>query len=130
MLYRTLIPVAALAVAACSAQNARPPPEEPTSTTSVTSAALTTSTTMTTVTSREAALPEAKTPLAPRFREALARNPALEGVPHEHIQVEQIGGHVTLRGRMPTVADAVQVEMSVRQVKGVTSVTNEIRPLR
>lgn len=134
MLHRTLISVTALALAACAAQKSRPPPEEPASTTSVTSAALTTSTSSTAVEATAPAPketpPETLAPLAPRFREALARNPALAGIPVEHLQIEQVGGHVTLRGRLPTVADAVQVEMTIRQMRGVTTVTNDIQAFR
>jgi hypothetical protein len=134
MLYRAPIAVAILAVAACSAQNTRPPAEEPTSTTSVTGAALTSRTTSTTITTTppapEEALPGATAPLARKFREVLRDNPALEGVSLEHLQVDQVNGHVILRGRLPTVADKVEVEMSVRRMKGVTSVRNDIRPVR
>lgn len=79
---------------------------------------------------REEALPEAIPPMAPRLREALANNPALDGVSYEHLWIQESDGHVVLRGREPTVADAVQVELSIRHVRGVTSVTNELRPYR
>ena len=35
-------------------------------------------------------------------------------------------GHVKLGGDLPTIADSIAVEAGVREVKGVTGVTNEI----
>jgi hypothetical protein len=137
MQYRRLVPVAALVLAACAGQRTRPPPDEP-RTPSVTSAALTSDARVHTTTQAEptreptvAPSPMvAPRPVPPRFQAALAKNPALESYLLEQVSIEQEGGHVTLRGFTPTVADKVQVEMAVRSVPGVTSVTNDISTRR
>lgn len=133
MMYRTLFPLAALALVACAAQTTRPPPEEPVSTTSVTSAALTTRaakpTRFTTGPAPEDA-PETFAPIEPRFKAALAANPALRNVDYGRISIEEDDGTVILRGRVPTSADAVQIEMTIRAMKGVTSVDNRLRTWR
>lgn len=133
MLYRTMFPLAALAVAACAAQTTRPPADEPVSTTSVTSAALTVDEAkprrFTTGPAPEDA-PETFAPIEARFAAALAKNPALRGVDYSHVAIEQENGLVVLRGRVATLADAVQIEMTIRQMKGVTSVDNRLRARR
>jgi hypothetical protein len=129
-----MLPIAALALGACGAQQTQPAsPREATSTTSTTSAALTTSTTaaVTPAPGRaEEQVPQNSTPMPPKYRAEIAKNAALDGIPCEHIQIEDRDGHVTLRGVLPTVSDKVQVELSVRQVSGVSSVKNEIRTYR
>ena len=68
--------------------------------------------------------PETFAPIEARFRAALAENPALRGVDYEHIAIEEKNGAVVLRGRVPTLADAVQIEVTIRRMKGITSVDN------
>jgi osmotically-inducible protein OsmY len=123
-------PMAAFALIACAGQKTRPPPDEP-RTTSVTSAALTTAPAEAEPTTQRTPDPPVAPmrPLPPKFRAALVKNPTLESYLVETISIEQDDGHVTMRGYMPTVADKVQAELSVRSVPGVTSVTNLITTL-
>jgi hypothetical protein len=138
MPFRHLQLILCLAFVACSAQTARQPASEPVGKTTITRAALTierpeppprTSTGNVTVRRAAVEAPDRVAPqtaLEPAYREALAANPALRGVEWGHLLIEREGGHVTLRGLVRTVADKVQVELAVRQVKGVTSVSNRL----
>jgi len=138
MLSRTLACIVALALAGCS-QTPPPPAKEPVATTRVTRAALTTVrggagavsgvATLRPASARAVEAPRPGPPMAARYRRVVEDNPALRGVDWEHVSVDQDGGHVTLRGLLPTVADKVQLELAIRQLADVESVTNEIQTL-
>jgi len=50
----------------------------------------------------------------------------LKDVEWNRVRMEISDGHVKLGGDLPTIADSTAVEGCVREVKGVTGVTNEI----
>ena len=137
-----------LAGVACSTHADRPA-RDPSSTTRTTSSALTTRAPdepalvdpwASTSASAEAAPPRrsaAVTGTSPadrhvseKIRERLAQERSLENVGWNRLEIATVDGHVTVTGDLPTVADSCAVEHAVRQVKGVVSVTNDIRVSR
>jgi osmotically-inducible protein OsmY len=130
---KLMMAVAMLALGACAGQkNERPPASarEPVSTTTTTSAALTVSDSVGAVDDSEAPIVAAKDTdrdLATRIRTSLRRDKALVNVPWQRVSMEVEDQHVTLRGRLPTVADSIEVERTVRATHGVRAVQNEIR---
>lgn len=72
---------------------------------------------------------EADRTLARKIRQHLARAPELADVGWNRVRIVASHGHVTISGELPTVAESCEVEQAVREVKGVTSVTNEIHRL-
>jgi osmotically-inducible protein OsmY len=121
-----------LVLGACAGpKNGRPPATaaEPVSTTTTTSAALTVSDPVA-VDNSEAPIVAAKETdrdLATRIRTSLRRDAALANVPWQRVSMDVEDQHVTLRGHLPTVADSIEVERTVRATKGVRAVQNEIR---
>lgn len=122
---------AVLALVACGGQKNRPPPNEPASVTTTTSAALTLENIPEAVPASETPAPiMAKTAsdndLGTKIRAHLERDQALRNVGWKRVSLEISDGHVTMRGYLPTIADSSEMERSVREVKGVKAVTNEI----
>jgi hypothetical protein len=119
-----------VALVACGGQNNRPPPKEPVSSTTTTTSALT-------VSVPEAVPAEDSSPiiaakegdrnLGTKIRAHLERDQALKNVGWRRVTMQIDDGHVTLRGNLPTVADSTEMERSIREVKGVTAVTNDIQ---
>lgn len=72
------------------------------------------------------AVKESDGDLATRIRASLVRDKALGSVPWQRVSMEVEDEHVTLRGQLPTIADATEVERVVRETKGVRAVKNEI----
>lgn len=135
MNYRRHLSFVALAISsaitACSSSRAQqsPPPKEPVSTTRVTSSALTVSET------KPQAAPsapageesEADRALSAKIRQHLAKKPELSNVAWDRVRIVTVDGNVTIAGELPTTADAIEVEHAIREVKGVKSVSNEVR---
>lgn len=123
------LPVAALGLAfvACSSSSGnqqRPPAREPVSTTTVTRS--------TVVTEPGAGaglsyMSEDDRKLVGEIRRHLGKEPALEDVAWRDIEIVNVDGRVRLTGSLPTIAEAIEVEQAVREVEGVTAVTNDIR---
>jgi len=123
-----------LALVACGGTNKRAPTlggSEPVSTTRTTSAALTTTTTVTSSAEVDRgsdapmiAATEKDRALGAKIKKHLQTT--LKDVEWNRVRMEISDGHVKLGGDLPTLADSTAVEQCVREVKGVTGVTNEI----
>lgn len=121
------------ALVACGGQKNGSPPaiaREPVSTTQTTSAALTAYSdepvSMDNAPAPIVAVKESDRNVATSIRAHLGRDPDLANVPWQRVSMEVEDQHVTLRGHLPTLADSTEVERSVREVKGVRAVKNEI----
>jgi osmotically-inducible protein OsmY len=121
-------PMLAIALAACAgSRGGQPPPQEPVSTTTTTSLAMTVPASVAAAHPRaEVQMEDADPATSTRIRKHLANNPALSDVAWEGVRIATVDGHVTIAGVLPTVADACEVERSVREVKGVVAVTNDL----
>lgn len=121
-----------LALVGCGGSNNRAPANEPVSTTRTTSAALTTTTASADSNvdrdrsgdGRMIATTEKDRALGVRIQKHLQAT--LKDVEWNRVRMEISDGHVKLGGALPTLADSTTVEQCVREVKGVTGVTNEI----
>jgi len=115
----------------CGGTNNRAPANasasEPVSTTRTTSAALTTTSSSDVGRGGDApmiASTEKDRALGVKIRKHLQTT--LKDVEWNRVRMEISDGHVKLGGDLPTIADSTAVEGCVREVKGVTGVTNEI----
>lgn len=118
---------------ACGGSRSDRPPataNEPVSTTRTTSSALMLyegePVTMDTAPAPIVAVKETDRNLATSIRSHLGRDQGLANVPWQRVSMEVEDQHVTLRGHLPTLADSIEVERAVREVKGVRAVRNEI----
>ena len=129
---RYVMALSVLTLVACGGEKNRPPPKEPVSTTvTTTSAALSLPVVPQAAPEAEAPAPiiatkEGDRSLGTKIRAHLERDEALKNVRWRRVSMEIADGHVTLRGNLPTVADSTEMERSVREVKGVSGVTNDI----
>lgn len=127
MKYWMAVSLAAFAVGCSNQKTTRPaaPAHEPVSTTTVT----TTSAALSTSTWRSTTEPDTgDTQLARRIRHHLRADRALDTVRLDAVHIHSAdGGHVTIDGYVPTLADSVEIERIVRSMDGVVAVRNELR---
>lgn len=119
-----------LALVACGGSRNDAPAKEPVSTTRTTSAAMTVADDSPATPSESGITVVAAKPtdqsLGTKIRSHLQRDKDLSNVGWQHVSVEIVDAHVTLRGELPTVADSSEMERCIREVKGVKAVSNDI----
>lgn len=65
-----------------------------------------------------------------RIQTALTNDQTLRNVAVDRLNLVSVDGNVTIVGTVPTIADKVEIEQKVREVRGVEAVNNEIKVWR